>query len=148
MALLLAGVSNCSLCEQIIKNEDIASVILFPAFILNELDPCFLFSDGSFHEVCLSKHPYGSHTIRRVEEYYSKVGPGKRKCVVCSEEVMDYNNYLLIGDMSDREGDPLRTFNYTHLHKSCIQKWGSRLRFIEFSYLRCVLDAPATLFST
>jgi hypothetical protein len=131
MALLLRGKSECSLCGQIIKDEDIASVRLFPAYVLNELDPCFLFSDASFHETCVSKHPYGSYAIRRAEEWYSKVGPGKRKCVVCAEEVIDPDNYLLIEHLSDREGDPLRAFNYTHLHKSCIPKWGERLRFIE-----------------
>jgi hypothetical protein len=154
MTILLYGKSKCPLCGQVINETE--PVYCFPAFVINELDPCFFFSDAAFHEVCLKQHPYGSSAIRSAEEYYSKVGPGKRKCVVCKEEVTDSDDYFLIGRLSDRNGDPLRAFNYTHLHKSCIPKWRERLRFIDAAkaaltlgvwkgrYLNEVIDELAT----
>jgi hypothetical protein len=129
MALLLYGKSKCPLCGHVIKESEPA--YCFPAFVVNELDPCFFFSDGVFHEVCLKQHPHGSDAIRSAEEWYSRVGPGKRKCVVCKEEVVDPNNHLLIERLSGQRADPLHAFNYTHLHKSCISKWEERLRFID-----------------
>jgi hypothetical protein len=131
MALLIYGKSVCSLCDRVIKQEE--PTCSFPPFVVNELDPCFVFSDGAFHETCVRKHKHGADALRRVDEWASKVGPGKRKCVVCKTEVTDPDDYLLIEHLSDREGDPLRAFNYTHLHKSCLPKWDSRLRFIELA---------------
>jgi hypothetical protein len=131
MALLFYGKSVCSLCGKVI--DETTPVRSFPAFILNELDPCFLFSDASFHEACVNEHPYGIDVLRRFDEWHSKVGPGKRICVVCKEEIISPDNYLLIEHLSDRESDPLRVFNYTHLHKSCIPRWKSRSRFIELA---------------
>jgi hypothetical protein len=128
MALLLYGKSECPLCGHVINEAE--PVYCFPAFVVNELDPCFFFSDAAFHEVCLKQHPYGSDAIISAEEWYSRVGPGKRKCVVCKEEVTDPNDYFLIGRLSGLDADPLHAFNYTHLHKSCIPKWRERLHFI------------------
>ena len=131
MALLIYGKSVCTLCGKVIKqNEPTCS---FPPFVMNELDPCFVFSDGAFHEDCVSKHAHGADALDRVNEWDSRVGPGKRKCVVCKTEVTDPDDYLLIEYLTDRESDPLRAFNYTHLHKSCLPGWASRSRFIELA---------------
>ena len=131
MALLIYGRSACSLCGQVMKQED--PTCLFPPFVMNELDPCFEFSDGAFHDACVRKHKYGADALRRVDEWFSKVGPGKRKCVVCKSEVTDPDDYLLIEHLSDREGDSLQAFNYTHLHKSCLSRWDNRSCFIELA---------------
>jgi hypothetical protein len=131
MALLLFGMSKCPLCGQVIEQGQ--STWSFPAFVLNELDPCFFFSDGAFHEQCVLKHKLGAYVHQRVEEWASRVGPGKRKCAVCKAEVTDPDDYLQIEHLSDREGDPLRIFNYTHLHKSCLPIWESRQHFIELA---------------
>jgi hypothetical protein len=129
MALLIIDKSVCSLCGLVIKQGE--ATCSFPPFVMNELDPCFHFSDGAFHEACVRAHKHGADVLRRVDEWASRVGPGKRKCTVCKTEVTDPDDYLLIEHLSDREGDPLRTFNYTHLHKSCIPRWESRWHFLE-----------------
>jgi predicted nucleic acid-binding Zn ribbon protein len=131
MALLIYGKRVCSLCGKLIKQEDPSCS--FPPFVVNELDPCFLFSDGAFHEACVLKHKHGVDAIRRVEEWAANVGPGKRKCVVCKTEITDPDDYLLIEHLSDREGDPMREFNYTHLHKSCLSRWEGSSRFTDLA---------------
>lgn len=131
MALLICGKSVCSLCEQIIKQDE--PTCSFPPFIANEFDPCFVFSDGVFHESCIFKHKHGSDALRRVDEWSSRVGPGKRKCDVCKTEVSDPDDYLVIVRLSDREGDALWEFNYTHLHKSCIPNWDRGARFVSLA---------------
>jgi hypothetical protein len=76
-------------------------------------------------------HQLGSDAVRRVDEWFLKIGPGpgKRKCGVCRLEVFDPDDYLLIEYLSDDLR--LREFNYTHLHKSCLQKWDRRTDSIE-----------------
>lgn len=131
MALLIYGKTVCSLCGRVIEqNEPTCS---FPPFVVNESDPCFVFSDGAFHEACVHKHKHGADALRRIDEWASRVGPGKRKCVVCRLEVVDPDDYLLFEHLSEREGDPLRAFNYTHLHKSCLPRWEIRPRFVELA---------------
>ncbi len=131
MALLLFGKSTCPLCGRIINEGD--AVYSLPPFVVNELDPCFPYTDSAFHETCLRVYRYGSEVLRRVDEWYSKVGPGHRECAVCKTEITDPDDYLLIEYLSDHEDDPLHSFNYTHLHKSCIPRWQSRPYFIELA---------------
>lgn len=128
MAILLLGKTVCSLCGQVIKADERRRS--FPAFVANEEDPLFLFSDASFHEDCLRRDKRGRHAIERVEERAYNVGPGKRKCAVCGLEVTDPDNYIFIEHLSDHKSDPLREFNYTHLHKSCVGKWGRKAEFV------------------
>lgn len=127
MALIIYGKSSCSLCGQTIERDD--AVVSFPAFVVNELDPCFALSDGSFHEACLHKDVRAGEALRRVEEWAAHVGPGKRQCAVCGMQVVDPDNYILIEHLSERDDDPLSFFNYVHLHRTCIPKWDARVRF-------------------
>lgn len=128
MALLFLGKTVCQLCKQVIMEGDLT--ISFPAFIVNEADPCYLFSDGAFHSKCVQNNNIGKQAIQRFDEWRAKVGPGKRKCGVCQLEITDPDNYLLIEGLSGDITSPLHAFNYTHLHKSCIPKWVLRDNFV------------------
>ncbi|MBL8297957.1 MAG: hypothetical protein JNN30_06350 [Rhodanobacteraceae bacterium] len=139
MALLIYGKSVCALCGRVINQNELTCS--FPPFVVNELDACFVFSDGAFHEACVRKHMHGIDALRRVDEWASRVGPGKRKCIVCEMEVADPDDYLLIDHLSDREEDPLREFNYTHLHRSYVQKWNSRSRFVDLAAAALASDS-------
>ena len=129
MALLFFGKTICPLCEQVIVQGD--STISFPAFITNEADPCFVFSDRAFHTKCVRNNDLGEIAVQRFSEWQSKIGPGKRKCTVCQLEVTQPDNYLVIEELSNDVSSPLHIFNYTHLHKTCIPKWELRDNFIE-----------------
>lgn len=118
MALIYQSKTLCYLCEKIIASSD--EVIAFPAFILNELEPLFLFSDTAFHKKCVLNHPLGNQVPERLEEWYAKTGPCTRKCRVCHQEIMEPDNYLLIEHLTSDSDHPLYDYNYTHLHKSCL----------------------------
>jgi len=129
MAMLIRGKSICQLCGKAIEASDRACA--FPHFIMNEIDPCFIFSDGAFHESCVLQNRDGPAAIRHAEEFFLKTGPGKRTCAVCNNEIKDHKDYLLIGFLSDDYNNPLRLFNYTHLHKSCIPRWANKDKFVQ-----------------
>jgi hypothetical protein len=127
MALLIFGKTQCGLCNRVLEQGE--AVRSFPAFAVNEQDPLLLFSDGSFHQACLDADKRKNDVLYRVEELVANTGPGKRACAVCKAQVTDPDDYLLIGHLSDREADPLRQFNYTHLHKSCLPRWEKKELF-------------------
>lgn len=131
MALLFIGSTLCTLCDKVVNEGD--SYQSFPAFIMNELDPCFIFTDGAFHEACVRNHAQGADALRRVDEWKLNVGPGRRKCAVCGHQVTEPDDYLLIGKLSDCENDPLRLFNYTHLHRSCVSRWNRASAFVDLA---------------
>jgi hypothetical protein len=68
--------------------------------------------------------------LAAAEEYYQKAGPGKRACVVCGNQVLNPDDYLLIGYLGDPTTEPLAKFNYTHLHKSHIRDWKQADEFL------------------
>jgi hypothetical protein len=129
MALLIFNQSKCSLCGKLItKAEPTCS---FPAFVTNQLDPCWVFSDGAFHEACVLKHEHGPNALRRADEWGANIGPGKRQCLVCKTEVTDPNDYVLIEHLTDDDQNALKAFNYSHFHQSCLHDWKDRLALIE-----------------
>jgi hypothetical protein len=121
MAILLRGTTTCPICGRVIEAEDDA--VTFPHFILNEKDPLFALSDAACHAACLKANPLGVAMLAAADGYYKNTGPGKRVCVVCGEQVLNPNDYLLIGYLGDPSVVPLGKFNYTHLHKSHIGDW-------------------------
>jgi hypothetical protein len=128
MAILLIGKTTCPICGKVIEEGDEA--VLFPHIILNELDPLYALSDGACHSACVSADPLGRAMLAAAEEYYKKAGPGKRACVVCGNQVLDPDDYLLIGYLGDSSTEPLGRFNYTHLHKSRIRDWKQADEFL------------------
>lgn len=128
MAILIRGVTVCSLCGCVISECDEA--VVFPAFAQSTADPYFEFSDGSFHTNCLLKANRGSEAIGRVEQRLARTGPGRRKCVVCQLEVLSPDDYLLIDFLGDLGADPLAEFSYTHFHRSCIWHWPHQAEFV------------------
>ena len=124
MALLIQNKTVCNLCGEVIAEGEDA--LTFPAFILNENDPLYYFSDASFHSACVHKKPIGEKALFWANEWLNKTGPGKRKCCVCEEEVTDPDNYFLIEHLTDDKNHPVYRFNYTHLHRSCIKFWKNR----------------------
>jgi hypothetical protein len=55
MALIILGKTPCPLCGEPINETD--EMVGFPAFISNQLDPLFPFSDAAFHADCFLRHP-------------------------------------------------------------------------------------------
>jgi hypothetical protein len=61
--------------------------------------------------------------LAAMDELYKKTGPGNRACAVCGDQVLDPDDYFLIGYLGAPSASPLAKFNYTHLHKSHISSW-------------------------
>jgi len=129
MALIFNGITECKLCNCKITDKD--SIVAFPAFIVNECDPLFMFNDSVFHESCLLKHRSSDEILQRLRKYSHATGPGKRKCLVCKSEIKNPDDYLFIDYLTSDERKFLYKYNYTHLHKSHIDKWVDREEVIE-----------------
>lgn len=129
MALLVFGKSICSLCGRVIQQGQ--RTYSFAAFILNELDPIFRFSDGAFHDHCIRNDQRGMEAIRRYEERSLSTGPGRRICVVCNTEVTSPDDHLFIEHLSAFGDAPLYKFNYLNFHRACLYRWKERESFLE-----------------
>jgi len=137
MAILLRGKTTCPICGKVIEEGDEA--ISFPHFILNEKDPLFALSDTACHSACVNADPLGLAMLAAADEYYKHTGPGKRGCVVCGNQVLNPDDYLLIGYLGDPHTEALGKFNYTHLHKSHIRDWKEANEFLTLA--RAAVDA-------
>lgn len=129
MALLFAGSSRCVFCDEVLDDREEFSA--FPAFIGDQADPLFRISDSGFHTRCLNQSDDGRKAMTRYQEWTAKTGPGKRKCAVCGEEIMDYRDYILIPYLCSPEVHPVGAFNYTHLHRSHLPAWRQQSELVE-----------------
>jgi hypothetical protein len=111
----------CELCGLVVADEQDA--VVFPAFSANKRDPLHRFSDGVFHQACLSDHPDGARAIRRSEEIRSRLGPGQRACIVCGSQVRDPDDYLTFGFLCDDDAFAASRFNYAQIHRSHAHEW-------------------------
>jgi hypothetical protein len=128
MAILVAGKTSCAICGNIIERGD--ESVLFPDLVLNEKDPLCGLSDASCHAVCVNADPRGPAMRAAAEAYDKNTGPGKRICAACGGEILDPDDYVLIGYLGDPSVDPLGRFNYTHLHTSHIRDWKPAGEFV------------------
>lgn len=121
MALLVRGRTHCPLCGRIIAAGD--PVVSFPPLISNQLDPLFMFNDASFHRWCFDQHPLKAKIENVYQGYLSLCGPGKYKCIVCGEKIMNPDDYVCLGYFTNDPTHPLHRFNYMQFHRFCIAKW-------------------------
>jgi len=128
MAVLLRNKTICPMCGRLIEEGEDTS--LFPHFILNENDPLYEFSDSACHTACLASHPLGQALALASEANAEHTGPGKRRCAVCGAEILDPDDYLLIGYLGDPTRNGIAEFNFTHLHKSHLAQWRDADRFL------------------
>ena len=124
MALIFTGLTTCGICGRVLEESD--SIYGFPAFAMHTEHPYYQFNDAAFHSECLFGDAEGRKAVAWFNERAARIGPGKRKCVSCGEEVMDPDDYLLIDYLCDPADHPVGAFNYTHLHKSHLGSWPRR----------------------
>ena len=131
MALLIRGATSCPICGKVIEEGEDA--VLFNHFVMNESDELFRFSDSACHSTCFQNHPLGPALVVAFEDYVNRTGPGHRHCAVCANEIMDPNDYLLIGYLGEPSKSRLAGFNFTHLHRSHISLWSEAERFLRLA---------------
>ena len=132
MAILLRGMTKCGVCGEVIQGGDEA--ILFPYVISNENDPIWRLSDSSCHIACVGLSPELQKLVTITEEHYRRTGPGKRKCEVCGEEILDPDDCLMFGYLGDPATEALARFNFTHLHKSHAVDWKPAASFVAMAH--------------
>jgi hypothetical protein len=121
MSILFFGLTRCAICKEPLHEHE--AVIGLPAFVYNEADVLWRFSDASLHQACLERHPLRHQVEEAVAELERRTGPGRRKCVVCRQEVMDPDDYLMVPRLTGERPMPAYRFNYTHLHRSHVKQW-------------------------
>lgn len=120
MAMIILGLTACCICGEHI--DEARSFTAFPAFVLNENDPIFMFSDSACHDECIDGHVLSTTLKQRFNYWQNSTGPGNRKCSVCREEISSPNDYFMI-DFLAPDGFSASKYNYTHLHLSHINEW-------------------------
>jgi len=128
MGILIQGATRCPLCSAVIGEDDDA--VLLPAFVWNELDPHEVFSDAALHRTSFDADPRRPSVVRIVAELESRTGPGKRRCVVCEQEITDADDYLLLPRLVDDDTHALHRYNYTHRHRSHVAQWSDFERVV------------------
>lgn len=146
MALFFAGKSKCALCERIIAaSEDFT---LFPAFVMNKLDPMARFSDVIVHCACLEMDDAGAEAVACRDEALARSSPSARICVVCKTVITEPDEYFGSGYLAP-EITPVGRFNYIHLHRSHFPEWAHHEDFqraIEEHVSSVAWDGPVVVF--
>lgn len=122
MAILIRGKTICRLCGRIIGEAD--PVVMFPAFVSNELDPLRVLDDGAFHSDCFARQPLAVEAIRRYQEYQAQ--PAPPVCAVCGESITSASEYVDVGHLTSDSDDPLYKFNYLRFHRAHLPTWPKR----------------------
>lgn len=120
MALFVEG-TECPLCGRpIYRNQE---PILFPPFVSNQADPLWLFSDGVFHSDCFLRHPLADSALARLARFkeHSKIWPPF--CALCHNRIDNPDQHFTFGHLTDDDNNPLKNYNYLHLHKDCMRNW-------------------------
>ena len=129
MAILIYGKTRCCVCGVVIEGG--SDIIGFPAFILNENDSLFRYSDTVCHRYCAESSPSARRMIQESNLYLSKTGPGSRHCCVCEAQITEYSEYFLIGYLGRDNPFGLHKFNYLQFHKAHIHSWVSAADFLK-----------------
>jgi len=120
MSLFIPGM-KCSLCGHSIGKDD--QTIAFGSFVPNEMDPLWIFNDKTFHASCFYSHPLSVKASVRYEEFRENMFSNKKICSICNDEISDPDDYFGFFYLTDKIGHPLYRYNYTHLHRSCMNSW-------------------------
>jgi hypothetical protein len=120
VALFFSGKTICAICGKPV--HDTEDPVLFPPFVPNRRDLLLVFNDAVVHRACLEAHPRGDEAVHRIRQIQVQTGPGKRKCVVCSQQILDPDDYFGTAYLAP-DGTRVGQFNYLHVHRSHFAQW-------------------------
>lgn len=132
MALIFEGKSECFLCHKVLTND--TPYQGFPAFVCNENDELFVFSDSGVHIDCVNAAPNGAKANRYADEFIKFTRPENRKCVVTGELITRYEDHIFIEYLTSDETSPLHQFNFTNIHRNNISQWKGRLQLLSLLF--------------
>ncbi|MBN8709292.1 MAG: hypothetical protein J0I10_07915 [Verrucomicrobia bacterium] len=120
MAIFIPGM-HCAVSGKAIASSD--EVVAFPAFVSNQADPLYVFSDAVVHVEAFQKHPLADKVQARYSEFRERNAPKSRLCFICGKQIADPDDYLGLGYLIDDQSHPLFRFNYAHFHRCCLRGW-------------------------
>jgi hypothetical protein len=120
MATFIPGM-KCAISGRPITTE--SEAVVFPAFVANEADPLYVFSDAVVRADAFRAHPLAAAAQARYDEARQRTAPDKRRCRICGQPIVDPNDYLGLGHLVDDRVHPLYLFNYAHFHRSHLANW-------------------------
>jgi hypothetical protein len=128
MAIFIKNLSECPLCRAVLSSED--GVVSFPAMVWNELDPLARVSDATVHIACLGASGLMTAAQQRFLAVQRSTGPGRRSCMLCSQQVVTPDAHIALGHLTDVESSPLHRFNLAQFHRDCLARWDGRQALI------------------
>lgn len=120
MAIFIPGIC-CALSGRPIGS--VSEAVMFPAFVANEADALFVFSDAVILAEVFRTHPLAVDAQTRLEECLQRTAPNNRHCYVCNQLITNPDNYVGLGHLGENRSSPLDQFNYAHFHRSCLATW-------------------------
>lgn len=123
MAIVIRGLTNCSLCSQSLREAD--DIVSFPLFVVNPSDSLAFLNDAAFHLSCFKKHPLAEMATINFKRFEEANMPKNRICAVCNSIVDNPDEHLGLGHLSSEPNHPLYAFNNLHFHRTCIIQWQS-----------------------
>src|ERR1051326_1599299 len=101
MATFIPGMA-CSISGKTITR--IENAVVFPAFVANEADPIYVFSDAVIDADVFRKHPLAGEAQSRYKDFRRHNTPESRVCAVCDRQIVDPDDYIGLGHLvSDSE---------------------------------------------
>lgn len=116
---LILGKSQCGICREILISED--DLIIFPAFISNQIDPLWKFNDSGFHKACFLADPLVQEAGKVYEAWKRK--SASKICIVCNQKITDPDDYLGFGYLTSDTSELLYEYNHLHFHRSHLSRW-------------------------
>jgi hypothetical protein len=113
----------CSISGQAI--ESVENAMIFPPFLTNEADPLFVFSDAVIELKVFKDHQLAADALNRLKEVKENRPPNNIICTVCKCKIVDPDDYIGFGHLVKVGTHTASSFNYCHLHKSCVCKWNN-----------------------
>lgn len=127
MSIVLFDKSICPICGQVIREND--DYFLFPPFVVNILDPLYLYSDEATHQSCLETYTDASTARKYAEWFMSEMRPDKRVCFISGEPISRMGSDVFVNLLSSTQSDYLHNFNFIHFDKRNLATWPLLIRF-------------------
>jgi hypothetical protein len=127
MAIFIPGM-RCALSGRTVASRE--ELVAFPAFVANEADPLFVFSDAVIHIDAFRQHPLAEAAQARLEEGLQRTPPRNRRCLACANQILDVNDYVGVGHLTPDREQPLYRFNYAQFHRTCLSSWPGRANLV------------------
>ncbi len=87
MAIVIEGMTSCSICGQLIEAE--ADIVMSPHFIWDEDHPLWRYSDSGMHRSCFLSWDFADQFRSAYNEIWPKIMPQHPREMLADGTIMD-----------------------------------------------------------